>query len=118
VKKLLEFLFPSHKRTTWPAPKTPAVRPGADGKTLPPAARQDTYDAWINSLHADNCRDGANLQHLKHVFEGYKSFVVGVDRKDCPYSPGGIRMTSWLIGFDRADHDLFYIDSDSTIPWD
>lgn len=49
--------------------------------------------------------DWANVEHLRHVFEGYRTIVLGGD-ESCPYSPGSARNLSWKIGEEQARKDL------------
>lgn len=44
-----------------------------------------------------------NLQHLRHLLEGYRSRILG--ESDCPYSPGSARGLSWIRGWTIAGVD-------------
>lgn len=54
--------------------------------------------------HWDSDDTSSSLQHLQHVFEGYRAIVLGLD--DCPYSPGGARAESWEAGANMAAADI------------
>jgi len=46
----------------------------------------------------------SNLQHIRHMFEGYRARTSG---DDCnPYSPGSARAYSWMKGWTLADKDF------------
>jgi len=50
------------------------------------------------------CSADANLQHVLHMFEGYRDKTKG--KTDCPYSPGSAREYSWKQGQEIAYKDI------------
>lgn len=50
------------------------------------------------------CSADANLQHLLHMFEGYRDRIKG--DTDCPYTPGSAREYSWARGQEIASKDV------------
>lgn len=54
------------------------------------------------------CTAEDKLKHLRHVFEGYRDYVVyGSTREDCPYPARSSRAASWGHGrlLARNDHE-------------
>lgn len=56
-------------------------------------------DRQVNYDHFDS-----NVQHLRYLLYGYRC-AVAHDGRNCPYSPGSARATSWNQGFDMALRD-------------
>ena len=54
----------------------------------------------------NTCSKDSNLQHILHVFEGYRETILG--EPDCPYSPDSAREFSWSLGSQLAKEDLSY----------
>jgi len=69
-------------------------------KAVPDEPSDDVLQTELDpNLSAD-----ANLQHLQHLFEGYRACIRGGE-KECPYSPGSARQFSWSSGWRRAHED-------------
>jgi hypothetical protein len=60
--------------------------------------------------HLDlTCSADANLQHLMHVFEGYRACLAYQKNKEIetePYSPGSARELSFKAGWKLATKDI------------
>ena len=53
-----------------------------------------------------SCHLDSNIQHLRHMLEGYRAHIRGVDDAEgCPYSPGSARAYSWNLGVEWAIAD-------------
>jgi len=50
-----------------------------------------------------NCSADANLQHILHVFEGYRSYFLQYDLVE--YSSGSAQDNSFQFGWDMAEKD-------------
>lgn len=48
----------------------------------------------------------ARFQHARHVYRGYRSYVVSQGKASNPYSPGSARANSWQMGFEDAQREL------------
>ena len=68
-------------------------------------ARPDSLQG-LRSYLDSACSKGSNLQHLLHIFEGYRETILG--EPDCPYSPDSAREFSWSLGSQLAKKDLAY----------
>jgi len=45
----------------------------------------------------------STVEHLRHLFEGYRARVLGED--ECPYAPGTHNHVSWVRGWAIAGID-------------
>lgn len=61
----------------------------------------------IDACLDGSCHPDSNLQHLRHLLEGYRAFILNLDREEgCPYSPDSARANSWQLGSAWAAADL------------
>lgn len=54
------------------------------------------------------CHPDSNLQHMRHMFEGYRAFMLsnnGVEVETQPYSPDGPRDVSFRCGWKFGEKD-------------
>ncbi len=52
----------------------------------------------IDSEIDHSCHPDSNLQHIRHMFEGYRDWVLHREECDSPYSRGSARDYSWSLG--------------------
>jgi hypothetical protein len=56
--------------------------------------------------YTNQCTPGSNLQHLLHVFKGYREYLTGeAEEGGNPYSPGSAQAYSWDQGQLLAKRD-------------
>jgi ribosome modulation factor len=79
---------------------------------LTPEESLAEIEAQIDPEHLDS-----SLQHLKHMFEGYRAHIIWNQHDPdkvfdtCPYSPGSARERSWEEGWNMADRDHSFLTS-------